>query len=1556
MALDLRDCQFLGPGLPEPFVQHELERELQKRGLLRRAVGEEGEALRRSWDVVRRRLRDLGTRGYAQRVWNHVVAPVAEAAGYAPGADDAGVVETREGREDGGRLLAAVAAGGAPARLRAFSTDFEEDLDAPARRGQAYRYSAIRAALRVLGAVREPVALLTNGVELRLLYTDGIRPETHVVVAIDPEWKRRREPPDSFRLVLALASPAGVRALPEIVEAARLQQTRVTTELRKQARTAAERFIQGLLDEPANRDALVAAAPDRDALARALWREALIVIYRLLFILKLETFDDPARAFSFASVSIWRNTYSPATALARAARRLLDDGADTGRYLEDGLRALFRLFVEGIETSELRVRPLGGALFGPEATPVLSTLPRFGERAVADLLDCLLWTPARRGAAQGRERVHYGPLNVEDLGRVYEALLELEPGIAGEPMCRLRRQKLEVVVPLAQGERYRVSAETPAPTGSAPEPDGGESETEADGGEDEDAPDDAPARGRKTRVEWIQEIRPGAFYLRVGLGRKATGSYYTPDTFVRFLIEETLGPLVAERSPEDDPQPARILELRVLDPAMGSGHFLIGACRYLGARLHEAAARCDERAEQAERHAERAKDDVERHAAEDGVRRWRSRIEDLPDPDGLLALYLPSRAAGGSEAGVSRWRAEAICRRLVAVHCLYGVDKNPLAVELAKLSLWIESHAEGLPLTFLDHRFPVGDSLTGPLFRHLATQPSDQEPIHDLFAERLRERLDVALATALREVAELEATIGATTAATVAKVEAKARLDHGLAPFRLLAAAWAGGVMLGEKRCDDAGYIAVAGEVARTGAAPAESEIESDRLSAMIERGRDALPFDLTFPEVFFPGGRVAAGAGGFDAVMGNPPWDAIQPLAKEFFAAFDLRVLDAPTRRERAAVEQRLTADPVVAGEYQGYIDAFDAAKQTIDALYEHVNRSAGGAPSGAVTDIWQAFAERAMQIVALARPVGLVLPSAFHANQSATGIRDLYLERSALRACYSFENRRKLFEIDSRFKFALVVASRGGRTEAFPCAFYLHDDEWLATRTDPPPLKYARAFVERTGGAYFTLLELRAPADVGLAKMCYASGEAFGERCERSGIRLGRELHMTDDARRFTPADGLVGPGDPREPEHALSVRARGYAPLHEGKTFHQYDDRWEAPPRYLVALGAVADKPAWLRAARHYRLAFRDIASSTNERTGIFALLPPGVLCGNTAPCEREPESRATSGALLLLALANAYSFDWTLRQKSAAHVNLFILDGCPVPKLDRPRLAPFLAHSALRLTCNHAGYAPLWREQVGDLWREPSPPHTWPVLAGDDARWAVRAAIDAVVADAYGLSREQYAHVLSTFSHRSYPRAPERCLAAFDELKAIGLEAFARKNDPYFDVSLVETLPEPVIELPVPGAGEALPAPAGGAGATAPTSPSRPVRRGGRGREAAPEEALPLFRDVSAETRPASPTLPTAAGPSGAPAAAVIAAARATQPGAPDAAPPPPESDDFARLLALLRERETIASEDVQRLLGRDAAGVRPLLKRLVRDGHAVKEGERRGTRYRRRGGA
>jgi hypothetical protein len=1412
MSFDIMSqITLVGPALPEPFVRHDLEKELTKRKLLPRPTGKEAEEFQAAWAAYVRKLRELVSRGGAVRVRNHVLDPLLTRLGYSRW-EESSDVTTREGAEAGGRLL--VAADGT--RLRTWATDFDEDLDAPARRGRAYRFSHLRSAQRVLLATGERMGLLTNGVELRLLLSDPARPDSQLILALDPYWKRPRDLPDTYRLLLALASPAGVAALPELVEKAREQQSRVTKDLRVQARRAVQRFLQEVLDHPANRTTLE-TLPDKAALARALWREGLITIYRLLFALKLESSDDSAKAFSFASTSLWRNSFSPSVALARFARAVLDDGQETGSLLEEGVRTLFRMFAEGLQSTELSIKPLGGALFAPNTTPWLTRLC-WGERAVAHLLDQLLWTGQQRGNA-ARARVHYGPLDVEDLGRVYEALLELEPGISTAAMCRLRRSKLEVVVPFAQGEPYRPASPALAADMADGIVDVAEEDTDSAGDEEEDD----SANRKASKVDWIEAIPPNQFYLRVGLGRKASGSFYTPHSFVRFLVQEVLGPLVEERSPQHDPQPAAILLLKVLDDAMGSGHFLVEAARFLGEQLYEACRLCDELALAAEERAAQAKTESERTVALTQAAAYRQRVADLPDPDDELVKYLPSRAPEGEGSGLSQQKALALCKRLVAVHCLYGVDKNPLAVELAKLALWLECHAEGMPLTFLDHRLVVGDALTGPFFPHLLTYPSNQASLEGLYSQGLRDRFTALLADALRHVRDLEAGVGVTVAELTAKAAAKARLDRALAPLRIVAAAWAGGVMLGKAACDDLAYKWLVEQVAATGSLPA-TLATYPRLCAMIARGLGvedippdgdgllallfsdgcvpALPFDLVFPEVFFPDGDVTVRYG-FHAILGNPPWDRMLPADKEFFAAYDFNILSATTKRERNAAQTRLLQAPLVRQRYDRYIESFRADERILDLLYHYQVVLIDGKRTIGKQDAFRVFMERNAQLLAPTGITGIVVPSAFHANEGATGVRRLYLEEMGLRCCYSFENRNKLFEIHSSFKFALVVANRQGPTDEFKCAFYLHDDEWLfnySSRSEQTEiLEYTLSFVRRTGGEHLSFLELRSLKDLEITGECFNLRETFAQFCKKNRILLSRELNMTEDSWRFQRTEEVVK-NDPRIPKLHTELVRNGNIILVEGKTFWQYDDQWGDPPRFIVPINNLRDRHHFVHASQFYRFAFRDIASSTNERTVVFALLTPGVVFGDTAKApERAPYNRSNQIALSTIGVANSFLFDFLTRLRVSSHVNLYILQSMPFPYFNQT----FIAHASLRLTCNHSGYGPLWREQLDDTWREATPPFTWPVLAGNDARWAVRAAIDAVVAQAYGLNRDQYAHVLSTFSHSSYRQAPALCLARFDELTAIGLEAFTRKYDPYWDIPLNESLPQPVIELPLAG---------------------------------------------------------------------------------------------------------------------------------------------------------
>lgn len=1375
MALSLieRDVTFAGPALPEAFVKFQLDAELNRLGLLAKTTGAEGKALQERWEPLRRRLRELGDHGGVARVRNQVIEPLIERLGWSELAQ-ADEVRTREGDEDGGWLLRRD-----EALLRVFIVPLGTDLDAPSQRGEAYRFSPARVAERVLLASKERLGLLTDGIELRLVLPDPAGRDSYISIALrGPNWRSSREVPDSYRLLLALASPKGVAAVPELIEKARLAQTGVTKKLRDQAKNAILRFVQEVLDQPANAAAL-AAEPDRDVLAHALWRESLIVVYRLLFILKLESDPDPARAFRFAATRPWRQTYSPNLALAPIARLVLDEGADTGRYLEDGLRSLFRMFAEGVRSNELHVSALGGALFGPASTPWLTDRLQWGERAVANVLDCLLWTPSE--GRNERERVHYGALDVEDLGRVYEALLELDPGIAAEPMCRLRRAKLEVVVPLSQGARYRST-----PAGDDGDDEDGE-QREAD---DEAGDDSGKRRGGKTRVEWIEEIPAGRFYARVGLGRKASGSYYTPHPFVRFLVEETLGPQIAERSPAADPRPAAILELKVLDPAMGSGHFLVEACRYLGAALYEACRLCDERAFDAERKAEAASG-PEKESLLGRATALRQRVLDLPDPNDELLAYLPSRATEGEASGLSQRTALALCRRLVTVHCLYGIDKNGLAVELAKVALWLESYAEGLPLTFLDHRLICGDSLTGPMLDRLFDRPVTGDRVQDVFLQGLEVRVAERIQQALGHVRELDATVGKDLADLELKRMAKAKLDEALAPLRLLAQAWSGAAMLGQPACDDA-YAALADVVAH-GKPHAALGAHSAQVERMLSRGGDGVSYDLTFPEVFHPDGA-ATRTGGFHAVLGNPPWDAIRRADDQFFARYDLQALVGATKREKTAVQKRLLGRPEIDAAYRTYVEGFEAQDRVADRLFESHQARVNDALAGRGTyDAYMLFAERGLAI-AQGR-LGFVLPSGFHANEGATGLRRTYFGEERTLCCYSFENKKKLFEIHSSFKFAVVVAAQRQPGRELRCRFYLHDAGWLFERADD--LRYSLEFIERTGGDYLSLLELRSAADVAVASMCFAKAVPFGAALRDAGVVLSQEVNMTYDAERFSSAVS-VHPGDSRIPEIARHLLAQGYVPLHEGKTFHQFDDRWGNPPRYLLSLSAVHEKSEWLRAAQCFRLCCRAVASSTNERTVILAFVPPGALFGHSALAEKKAYARPSAAALSILAMANSHLFDWNVRQRSGANVSLFILNGCPLPPMTS-RLDRFLAHAALRLATNHAGYALLWREQLGSTWREPSAPESWPVLSTELVRWQVRAEIDAVVAHAYGLDRAQYEHVLASFSHSSFLLAPELCLRAYDDVVRLGLDAFIAARDPYADIPLVTTLPTPVLDL-------------------------------------------------------------------------------------------------------------------------------------------------------------
>jgi hypothetical protein len=354
-----------------------------------------------------------------------------------------------------------------------------------------------------------------------------------------------------------------------------------------------------------------------------------------------------------------------------------------------------------------------------------------------------------------------------------------------------------------------------------------------------------------------------------------------------------------------------------------------------------------------------------------------------------------------------------------------------------------------------------------------------------------------------------------------------------------------------------------------------------------------------------------------------------------------------------------------------------------------------------------------------------------------------------------------------------------------------------------------------------------------------------------------------------------------------------ANGFIAVHEGKTVSQFRDHADTQPKLAVALSRISDRQAWFQTPRYFRYAVRKIARSTDERTLIACIIPPLWLTNNSLNVELVPWKRPNGLALILAACSGTFAVDWACRQIVSANLNLFILDRLPLPRVDTIT-GRFLAHSALRLVCNHSAYEPLWREQLGEAWREQAATVTWPVLRGEEEEWCVRSAVDALVAKCFHFERDHYKHILSGFTHKSHPSAPTLCIEQFDELRVIGVEAFSRKYDPYWDIPLKEHLPEPVIDISLPE--------------------SEPDAQG----------MLPIIRENVAPPPQSQRT-------------------RASRGNGVDPA-------EYNRVRQFVTERHRVASSDVQSAFGFDPARARALLKKLVEDGFAVVEGSGRATRY------
>lgn len=1061
---------------------------------------------------------------------------------------------------------------------------------------------------------------------------------------------------------------------------------------------------------PALVDALAEGDPARDA-NNAGWRRevketALSLLFRLLFLLYAEDRD---------LLPVEHPGYRPNAlrTLRNEAQAIADGGAPLSaraRTWWPRLRALFEAVAAG--DAAMGLPPYNGGLFNDDAHPILARV-RIPDATLAAILDDL----SREGNRLARRYINYRDLSVQKLGSIYERLLERDV--------------------VAEGARVAT------------------------------------------------RLNPYA--------RKNSGSYYTPDELVGLILRRTLGPLLAERreafadasaamAPDRRPKPERLaylerfdpatafLELRVLDPAMGSGHFLVSLVDFLAdetlAAMEEAAAQV----KWAEPHR------PYRSPLADRIAAVRGRIEG------------EARAHGWSVRPV-HLDDKAIVRRIILKRVVYGVDLNPMAVELAKLSLWLGSFTVGAPLSFLDHHLRCGDSLFGELVR----------PVEDELAKRGSLFLAQSVAAA-RGAAAGMATVEGLSDADIAEVgrskAAFADVEDATAPLRTFldvvhAARW---LALDGKTEEGRAYGALLDgsfgdpvKVVTGVAAPTKgSETELRALAGLLARVR-ALQAERRFLhwEPAFPGvwddWSSNDPAGGFDAVIGNPPWDRIRLEAVEWFAARDPAIARLARASDRKRGTDRLRRG---GGDLARDFERAEWAAETA----ARVARAIGHYPllSGGDANLYALFVERALRLVKPAGLVGLLVPSGIAADKGASRFFRSVAESGRLGVLFDFENRRPRHDldpffpdIDTRFKFtALVVAGARRRFEAARCAFFkqsVAEAEREAFTLGPADFSLVNP---NTGTAPVFRSERDAALTVGIYRRLPVLVDRRTEPPKTAWpTRYLTMFHMTNDSALFRTSEELTGLGASRVAHDRWTKGDQGWVPLYEGKMAQAFDHRaasvtvnplnlhrpgqpraatpaehadpsWLPEPQFWVETCALngVDRLAWM-------LGFKDVTAPTNRRTMIAAMLPRAGF-GNTLPLVLPAEAAAAGArsyarfAPLLLANLNSVALDFVARQKvQGQHLNWYIVEQLPVlppagfeRRVGATRAEEMVRDAVLRLTYTSHDMRPFAADQgyTGQ-------PFAW----DEEERLHLRARLDALFFLLYGLDREEARYVLGTF---------------------------------------------------------------------------------------------------------------------------------------------------------------------------------------------------------------
>ena len=862
--------------------------------------------------------------------------------------------------------------------------------------------------------------------------------------------------------------------------------------------------------------------------------QSFIFLYRLLFIM----YAEDRGLLPFETNRTYRNNRSLrkvreeiGTLIDRIESQPAHDYSTTDVELYEHLLELFDLINRGHKT--YGVPAYNGGLFDDDLHPFLVE-KRISNWHLARVIDKLSRAGDPENPQAGLFRVDYRDLAIQHLGGIYEGLLELQPKYAASKMLTVARQVkgrlVEKVVPASE----------PLPTGF-----------------------------QESGVSYKQ----GEVYLETHKGeRRASGSYYTPDHIVNYIVLNTLAPLCNQISQqldneieaEKDPDEAarlrtqyddRILGLRILDPAMGSGHFLIGACQYLAEEIATHQFTGDEA------------------------------IEDAAD----------------TESAITFWK------RRVVESSLYGVDINPLAVELAKLGLWLETVAVDQPLTFLDHHLRRGNSLIGAKISTLGVLPQELEELEEqtLLAEQLVPQVAERLPALLEPLNAISSLSSETTEQVYRKRRLYRTFDEARAPFKTVADLWCSTFSNQSELTIDQ-YQRAVELVARPRKFAALAQEPWFQQALSLAQNENLKPFhwELEFPGVFFDTDGHAEHPG-FDAIIGNPPYDVLS----ERESGRDLSTL-------RQAIDHGTLYSPSKRGK----------------------------------NNLYKLFICRSVEILQQSGHLGFITPMSILGDKIVAGIRELLITSGNFISVDAFpqkDNARQRVFPQAKLSTAVFVWKKDqshSSTQHFLSR--QHPAQFIVD--DSPSLSLTTPDISLYDPTNFTILSASQPDwDLVTAILRRPS---IGHLSDVAEFFQG-EVNETNERRRGTLT-----------PDDSIGKRVTRGA----GVCLYVLRDESQGDELFIDVDAFLNGKGEDTKAYHHKyaRVAIQESSPQNNFRRIIAAFVPPGHYCNHTI--NYAPSHKCSVEPHFLIALLNTKLSDWFFRLGSTnAHVSQYQLDNLPCP---------------------------------------------------------------------------------------------------------------------------------------------------------------------------------------------------------------------------------------------------------------------------------------------------